>query len=81
VSAESLLAATVAGWERREVSCERFGVSSRRPCGPVDHFGRCDPVRVLVAGGQGKPCARWMLAWPRLWSGPWSRRISTACAD
>jgi hypothetical protein len=80
-SAESLLAATVAGWERRGVSCERFGVSSRRSCGPVDHFGRCDPVRVLVAGGQGQPCARWMLAWPRLWSGPWSRRISTACAD
>jgi hypothetical protein len=69
-SAESPLAATAAGRERREVSCERFGVSSRRSCGPVDPCDRCDPIRVLVAGGQGQPCARWMLARPRRWSGP-----------
>jgi hypothetical protein len=69
-SAESPLAATAAGRERREVSCERFGVSSRRSCGPVDLHDRCDPIRVLVAGGQGQPCARWMLARPRRWSGP-----------
>jgi hypothetical protein len=47
-----------------------FGARSRRPCGPVDLFGRCDPVRVLVAGGQGQPCAHRKLARPRLTVGP-----------
>jgi hypothetical protein len=48
------------------------GTSVRVRGGPVvrSTFGRCDPVRVLVAGGQGQPRAHRKLARPRLTVGP-----------
>jgi hypothetical protein len=55
-SAESQRVATATHRERREVSCSHVSAYPRRLCGPVDLHGRCDPVRVLVAGGQGQPC-------------------------
>lgn len=45
-------------------------------------FGRCDPVRVLVAAGQGQPCVLRKLARPRRKVRPAEgSRTSTACTD
>jgi len=41
-----------------------YPARSRRSCGLVDPLGRCDPVRVLVAVGQGQPCVLRKLARP-----------------
>jgi hypothetical protein len=45
-------------------------------------FGRCDPVRVLVAVGQGQPCVLRKLARPRRKVGPAEgSKTGTACTD
>jgi hypothetical protein len=45
--------ATAEDRERREVPCLHVSAHPGRSCGPPGHLVRCDPVRVLVAAGQG----------------------------
>jgi hypothetical protein len=57
-AAEPRPSATAPGWEHREVSRPQVNASREEVLWSGRPSGRCDPIRVLVACGQGKPCAR-----------------------